>query len=323
MDPKKIQKKLPKTSRYWCYTLNNPTEECVKKLKKAFDGKILGYSIFQLEKAPTTGTLHYQGYIQCTRDRSLRYLKKHVSARASWTMCAEGNESAPSNIKYCSKSDSQVSPPVIWGKPFITKQGKRTDFNSISRMIVEEKLSNYQIYKLAPGFCLRYHKYIDSFRCWIIADKPKPDPKVIIHFGETRTGKTSHIHTKYHTDDIWVYSSPDNIWFDRYFGQKVVILDEYYGQFKLSYLLKLLDVHKFQVPFKGGFVNFVPEYIYFTSNKSPHKWYKNLDAYALCERIYKIVHFTKKDGIYKQEIIPKQDLDWSREADDLPDPYLD
>jgi len=67
--------------------------------------------------------------------------------------------------------------------------------------------------------------------------------------------------------------SGDTVWWDGYTGQKCVVIEEFYGQMKIGYLLKLLDRYPMQVQTKGSYVPFLAEVIFFTSNEHPRMWY--------------------------------------------------
>lgn len=50
-------------SRYWCFTINNYTDDDIISLRQHGAIASVSYLIFGREVAPTTGTLHLQGYI--------------------------------------------------------------------------------------------------------------------------------------------------------------------------------------------------------------------------------------------------------------------
>lgn len=123
-------------------------------------------------------------------------------------------------------------------------------------------------------------------RCW--------QPSVIVYWGRTGAGKTRAVFDNLSSpEDIYVH--PGGAWFDGYEGQPIVLFDDYAGsEFKLQYLLKLLDRYPMQVPIKGGFVSFVPFEIYLTSNLNPRDWYRNANREhvdAMFRRITNEVQF--------------------------------
>jgi len=76
-------------------------------------------------------------------------------------------------------------------------------------------------------------------------------------------------------------------WWDDYDGTQDVLIDEFYGGFRWTYLLNLLDRFPMRVETKGGYVNFAPKRIFITSNRHPSTWYSHeyADVGALMRRI--------------------------------------
>lgn len=88
----------------------------------------------------------------------------------------------------------------------------------------------------------------------------------------------------------------DSIWFDGYFGQKVVLMEELRpGVIPYATLLQLLDGYEVVAPKKGGFVRWNPEKIWITSCFKPEEIYpvlNQLDNIAqLKRRITHVTHF--------------------------------
>lgn len=77
--------------------------------------------------------------------------------------------------------------------------------------------------------------------------------------------------------------------------------DDFGGsEFKLTYLLKLMDRYPMRVPVKGSFVNWVPKKIYITSNYSPKEWFPNAKdehVKALFRRFKKVVRFRRLNSV--------------------------
>lgn len=88
----------------------------------------------------------------------------------------------------------------------------------------------------------------------------------------------------------------DSIWFDGYFGQRIVLMEELRpGMIPYATLLQLLDGYEVIVPKKGGFVRWNPERIWITSCFKPEEVYpvlNQLDEIAqLKRRITHVTHF--------------------------------
>ena len=115
---------MAQRSRAYCFTVqvqlaNNQAADYKEHLGKLLDDA--SYSIYQLEKAPTTGQPHLQGYVYYKNARSFSAVKKLCNS--AHLEIAKG--SAEDNQKYCSKSSSRLMGP--WESGVLPKPGKRND----------------------------------------------------------------------------------------------------------------------------------------------------------------------------------------------------
>jgi hypothetical protein len=94
----------------------------------------------------------------------------------------------------------------------------------------------------------------------------------IVLWGRTGTGKTRFCYEQIKDSTYW--SPGDYQWFDGYEGQRIVIIDDYRGEYPLPLFLKLLDRYPMRVPVKGSFVEWCPKKIFITSNIEPAHWYQ-------------------------------------------------
>lgn len=140
---------------------------------------------------------------------------------------------------------------------------------------------------------VKYQRGITAAR-YVLAEKRDWICSVVVYWGRTGAGKTRSVYDNLH-DPADLYVHPGGTWFDGYDSQPIVLFDDYAGsEFKLQYLLKLLDRYPMQVPVKGGFVSFVPQEIYITSNINPEDWYRNANpehVAAMFRRFTNVVHF--------------------------------
>lgn len=83
---------------------------------------------------------------------------------------------------------------------------------------------------------------------------PPPAPKkkdVYWFYGPSGSGKTRHA-VEMGGDDYWI-SARDLKWWDGYYGQKVVIIDDFRGDFCTFHeLLRILDRYPYRVQIKGS-----------------------------------------------------------------------
>jgi len=75
-------------------------------------------------------------------------------------------------------------------------------------------------------------------------------------------------------------SNPSGVgWWDGYGGQRDVIIDDFYGGLRFSFMLQLLDRYPLRLQTKGGSVVLLATRFVITSNKHPSDWY-NYDKFG-------------------------------------------
>lgn len=143
------------------------------------------------------------------------------------------------------------------------------------------------------GSWVRYSKAFQQYRTLSLQDRTW---KTIVHvfWGRTGTGKTRFCTQQIMNSQYW--SPGDYTWYDGYHGQRIVILDDYRGEYPIQQFLKLLDRYPMTVPIKGSFVKWCPTKIYITSNVPPSDWYPTSDGRtraALMRRLELVEHVTE------------------------------
>lgn len=272
-------------AKNWCFTLNNYTEEELEFIKawdfESLQGAIVGREIGQ------NGTPHLQGYLQLAERKRMSQLKSLPGLHRAHLEVAKGSPQA--NQEYCSKEDEN---PIKIGNLLSRSQGARTDLEALHeslrgcqplRQILNDHFNSF----------VRYQRGITAAR-YLYAKKRDWESIVICYWGRTGSGKTRAVMENLPSQEA-VYIHPGGPWFDGYDGQEIVLFDDFGGsEFKLTYLLKLLDRYPMQVPIKGGFVQWAPKEIYITSNRAPKDWYPNAFREHICaleRRIHNKVFF--------------------------------
>lgn len=250
-------------SRYWCYTLNNYTKEEEESLKNlTTKNPKVTYHVFGRESGES-GTPHLQGYFEFKTSIRLTQAKGLISSRCH---IEQRRGSAQAAAAYCKKDGDYQE----YGKQS-TGRGARNDLDDIYKACKEGK-PIAEIRDTWPSQYIRYKRTIDDVWREVRAVERDTPPEVVVLWGRTGAGKTRSVWDNFPRNDI--YMSTGERWFDGYSGEPVVLFDDFNGsEFKLSYLLKLLDRYPFRVPYKGGFVNWNPKKIFITSNKDPKEWY--------------------------------------------------
>jgi hypothetical protein len=278
---------MPNGAKNWCFTLNNYTEADVHQLQLLVDRCAeCVYCCFGKESA-STGTPHLQGYCQFNTRRTLRQVKAVLGDRVHLEV-AKGSPSQ--NQKYCAKEGDFCE----FGEPR-GGQGRRTDI-ATAFAAVKAGCSKRELLDKHFAAYSRAHRALSE--ALFIYSKPRDwMPETRVYYGETGVGKSRKAFEE--AQEPYVHSG--GAWFDGYEGQPHVIFDDFGGsEFKLTYLLKLLDRYPMRVPVKGGFVNWIPKKIWITANYSPAEWYSNAkDEHrkALLRRFHTVVHFRKLSSL--------------------------
>ena len=269
-------------AKHWCFTLNNYTADHEEELKELGEGELVQYLCYGHESAPDTGTPHLQGYVKFEARKTLRQVRRLIRD----AHLTKANGSPQQNREYCSKEDENF---VEYGE-CPGGQGTRNDIHeaaqaAIGRVPLKDLANTY------PTTFIKYHRGLERLRG--LNDSTR-DWKTEVHcyYGATGLGKTK----KAWEDHPEAYIHPGGNWFDGYDGHGTVIFDDFGGsEFKITYLLKLLDRYAMRVPIKGGFVNWLPKLVVITSNYPPEDWFPNAKdehVAALLRRIDQILHFT-------------------------------
>lgn len=267
---------MPSTSpqsKYWCFTLNNYGEEEVEALEASYaqEGTPITYLIYGKEVGEN-GTPHLQGYVELSGRQRVAGVKRLLGSQRFHLEKRRG--SADQALAYCKKDGDFVE----HGEPSRVSQGSRSDLE-VLKVTLDSGAPLHVVADEHFGSFLKYERSIRSYRA---LRRPSRTWKtqVTVFWGPTGTGKTRRA-MELSNGDAWIYSSDG--WFDGYDGDDSVIFDDFGGhEFKLTYLLKLLDRYPMRVRIKGGFVGWVPRQIFITSNKRPEDWYNcaqvHLDA---------------------------------------------
>lgn len=173
-----------------------------------------------------------------------------------------------------------------------SSQGNRTDLEELKVSILGKRPMEEIAVEHFSSF-IKYQRGIQAAR-YVLAERRNWMCSVIVYWGRTGAGKTRAVYSNLpNAKDLYVH--PGGPWFDGYDMQPIVLFDDFAGsEFKLQYLLKLLDRYPMQVPIKGGFVSFIPKEIYITSNLDPEDWYRNAHQehrLALFRRFTNVVQF--------------------------------
>lgn len=250
-------------SRDWCFTINNPTDGDDPQLWLEYR------YVFWSRERGLGGTVHLQGFVIWTTDRTLNWVRSR-SARAHWEIM---KGTVDQNEKYCSKSPAVGDGPGRLDGPWVRgtrpQPGKRNDIHACTDMIDRGK-SLGKIARAYPVPYIKYHGGLKSYRLETSPDR-HGQPNIIIVWGPSGCGKSRLVYEVFPE----AYRKPNCRWWDGYHTQAVVVVEEFYSWIAYDEMLRLLDWYPMVVEIKNGMVRMMATTFVFTSNEDPAKWYSN------------------------------------------------
>lgn len=265
------------TSTNWCFTLNNYTEDEVKKLKESTDFKYLVYGIEKGE----SGTPHLQGFLIYKNKCRMSALKK-LLPRAHWE-AAKGQ--AYQAAQYCMKEGNYQESGEAPTRPALKR---KAEFAAVVDLAKRGQFS--QLLSEYPGMYLRYNRTLNNLR--FMFDEPTESIDVLDnywYYGKSGSGKSSTARKKY----PGAFIKMANKWWDRYAGQDTVIIDDvspnHYAL--IDDMKNWSDHYVCPVETKGGVISIRPKRVVVTSQYTPEEVFKTCeDCSAICRR-FKLVKF--------------------------------
>lgn len=268
----------------WVFTINNPTEEDIEKVKNVECRGIKA----EHEHTKGEGTPHIQGAICFHSKVSLLTAKKRISERAH----LERMMGSWDDQDYCLKEGGDQ---IIRNEGEGPKQGVRTDIVEFGDAI-KNGLTEDEAYDQFPSLMFRYPRFYGGYKDALLQEVPERDwmTEGIWWYGKARTGKTRKAREQY--PDAYVWNPSDKGWWDDYNGQETVIIDGFTGNIPYGTLMRLVDRYPMRVPrgWKAP-VPFLAKRVIVISNMSPELVYseeKNIDQ---LRRRFSITCFNPKE----------------------------
>lgn len=276
---------MPPEHQGFCFTHNNWTPADLCAYRRLFDRGYFAHLVVGKETAPSTGTPHLQGWFWLSAPARLANVKRKLNG--AW-VSVPGKAKGPDYwIEYCSKQDADyihlgIAPSEEEFEDQCPKgQGKRTDLLAVKDAIdqgtpADALMSDRQHF----GTFAAHRRFFHEYQAHARRRTAYSQPLVTVFYGGTSTAKTRRVFEMVEDlDDFYKWEPQMGQWFDGYCGQRVVLFDEFRGQFPYGMILSLLDGYPCtKVQIKGGTVLWSPAQIYLTSPTHPREWYANLAA---------------------------------------------
>lgn len=229
------------------------------------------YIVIGLEKCPSTGRMHLQGYCELEEQLRMSSIKKlfddsgiHIEQRRG---------TAKEAADYCKKDGDYLEA----GTP--KAQGKRTDLEEACQLILERK-SMKEVANNNPSVYVKYHKGLQALKN-VQFEHRTDKPTVHWRWGLAGTGKT-----RYCVDTHPCHYIKDGTqWWDGYEQQEAIIIDDFDGRWPYRDLLRLLDRYQYQGQTKGGYVKINSPFIYITCEYPPSEFWAGNELDQISRRI--------------------------------------
>lgn len=258
----------------------------------------MSYLLCGKETCPTTGRLHWQGYLETRVKVTLNGLK---AREAGWETAhlEQAKGTWEDSLEYCTKECGEEY--LEWGEPMI--QGKRTDLSALASAVLSGTLSVRAVLEENPH---AYHVYgrtlekLEDEAQLSVSRGAWAPPCVIWMWGPTGLGKSRRAMEEALalSPAVYRHSWEDKGWWDRYRGETAVILDEFRCQIPFHQLLTWLDGYEISMPRRGRPPRpFLATHIWVTSSKHPRDCYDKEklgeDVGQLLRRITRVIEFVQ------------------------------
>lgn len=164
-------------SKFWCFTVNNPTAEDNQRVADFLGGTNVSYGIVGRENAPTTGTPHLQGYLILVNSQRRSYLLNNLSPRGSYR---SANGTPEHNRAYCSKDGDFDE----YGEIPQSNQGRRNDLDELIEWIDQFTADNGRP-PISPDFAAHKPKALVRYPRLVRVAALRAPPRQL-EFGEPR-----------------------------------------------------------------------------------------------------------------------------------------
>lgn len=190
-------------------TAMNPTDKTDKEIEAFTKHECFQYLIYQTETCPTTGTPHYQMYVEVKETIRGTAIKKFFPTANIQKRFGTQNEA----IIYCQKKESAIGTPITYGKPSV--QGARNDLQELKAKLdshstwiecirdeaIHPQLAKYGSFakeyfnskKSTRDGLRRFHRWQEEL---LEVIKGEPDNRTITWYVDTEGGKGKSEMTK-------------------------------------------------------------------------------------------------------------------------------
>jgi len=259
---------MPPTSKNWCFTLNNYTEDELLQVDGFLNDRC-SYAIYGKEVGES-GTSHLQGYFNLIERAGIQKLKSYFNSRAHLEI-AKGD--AGSNVRYCSKdgdfTEFGTRPSLKRTRDDVARDFRKRLDTSGNRGLIEFADD-------IPGtYFFTGHNLLRNY-CRLRIPESRGDISVLWLFGRPGVGKSRRAHEQLPNAYI---KEPRTKWWNGYLLEKDVIIDDFGPNgIDINHLLRWFDRYKCLVECKGDMIALCATTFIVTSNFHPLDCFKDKEG---------------------------------------------
>lgn len=276
------------TARAFCCTLWSATWS--KEMPNTTAKHLRYFIVGPEETCPTTGKLHHHMYAEFDSPVRIGTIKKMVGDKT--THCEKRHGTQKQAIDYVIKEGKEL---FVYGD--LSKgQGSRTDLSKIVTKFREEEVSLNDFILENPNVYAKYRNGIIDIHSAVSQEKTRRfrNVEVIIISGPTGLGKT-----RMAMEEATYKIQGDSLdWWCGYNGDRVICIDEYDNDVRITRLLSLLDGYQLRLSIKGGHTYANWTKVFITTNLKCHEVHshaKEAHLKALHRRVSKWVDLWPKN----------------------------
>jgi hypothetical protein len=265
-------------SKYWCFTLNNYTQDEEKAIRQLETT----YLIYGRERGEGEGTPHLQGYLELSSRKRLSTVKRMLGLRRAHLERRLGTSEEAA--EYCKKDGDFFES----GVRSVSKQGKRTDLDEIKEYL-DGGGELVGVASISFGSFVRYYSGFEKYIHLTRKVGDLPGTCGVWVYGPPGVGKSF----KVRAENPGFYEKDPNKWWNGYQGEDVVIMEDLDMRHEhLGWFMKRWpDAYSFQAQSKNGYSKIRPKKIIVTSNyQIKDIWGADPILTAAIERRFKIIH---------------------------------
>ena len=334
---KTSEKKMPKSSRKWLYTINNPLEKGYSHdaIKKILSSIKLDYYCMADEIGLEAETFHTHIFIRRETSCITFEIAKKLFPEAHIDFCfgtAQENRDYVQKIgKWADTTKNDTSIPGTFeefGEFHEEYQGKRNDITFMYDAI-KEGCSTFEILEQNPG-CIRHMDKIDNIRQMLIYEEFKNvfrQLDVTYQYGPPGQGKSRYVMDKFGFANVYRITDWAHPW-DNYRGQDVVLMEEFFESAKITDMLNWLDGYPLDLPCRYNNKVACFTKVYINSNKPLDAQYENAQRkyrdtwLAFLRRIHHIRIYDLSGNVREFDGYDKYKYRWD-DVNEKDNPFID